>query len=81
MTENQLIKLRETVLNESDRDFKCQDCGQPLSGDSSRGRDGETMGGLSVDYYYCEKCNQPYELIEGHDEPNKCEEGYDPYEF
>ena len=43
----------------------CPDCGEPLDCDSADGRDTETMGGYSVDYYCCEKCDSKWEYING----------------
>ncbi len=41
----------------------CPNCNDELSCASSNGRDTETMGGCSVDYYHCEKCNLEWEMI------------------
>jgi len=41
----------------------CKECKRELDCEDTNGRDLETMGGLSVEYYVCEECNIPYELI------------------
>lgn len=41
----------------------CRDCGAELSYDDSNGRDRETMGGFSVNYFICDKCGEKWELI------------------
>jgi len=41
----------------------CPDCNVGLDFMPSNGRDTETMGGESVEYAKCEKCNQEFEII------------------
>ena len=41
----------------------CPHCGEGLDFVSSGDRDIETMGGESIEYVKCERCNQDYEII------------------
>lgn len=43
----------------------CPICGGGLDYDSPKGRETETMGGSSIQYYCCGKCGEKYELIDG----------------
>jgi hypothetical protein len=45
----------------------CPDCEIGMDYESPKDRDLETMGGYNIQYYYCEKCNQSYELIDNND--------------
>lgn len=55
--ENQPDMIKEEEENES---LLCFYDGTPLNVDNSNGRDTETMGGLSVEYYVCPKCHTRY---------------------
>ena len=41
----------------------CPDCGEALLCESAGNRDTETMAGLSVEYYNCEKCNCSFYVV------------------
>lgn len=41
----------------------CPDCNMQMDYDSSNGRDTETMGGYSVEYFKCQDCKSDYEVI------------------
>lgn len=51
-------------FNENIEEDKCLNCGGFLYHEGSRGRDTETMGGLSVEYLKCSECDQHHEKIE-----------------
>lgn len=41
----------------------CPDCGAQMDYERASGRDLETMGGYSVEYFKCEDCKEHYEVI------------------
>jgi hypothetical protein len=43
----------------------CPDCGYSLYCDDAGDRDTETMGGYSIEYYYCTHCQIKFEVVHG----------------
>jgi len=43
----------------------CPNCHVSMYCDSSGDRDLETMGGYSIEYYKCDKCQHKFQLING----------------
>jgi hypothetical protein len=53
------------LAGSDDRPTCFEPCGSELVYEDSAGRDTETMGGLSVEYFACPKCGQKYSRNEG----------------
>jgi hypothetical protein len=41
----------------------CPDCSIQMDHEPANGRDDETMGGLSVEYFKCDNCKERFEVI------------------
>lgn len=58
---------------DSEGSLVCPDCDVGCHHSSARGRDTETIGGFSVDYYDCPRCACNWEVVDGarvyHSEP------------